>query len=243
MAKRVILIVVGIVLLVGGVVTAIAGGALMALFGSANTLSSGTERADTSTVALVTAMDNIKNSKGFASAVGTPSVSLSANGTSNHDVFIGIGPAADVESYLAGAPIDKVTDLEIHPFRLKTIRRDGVQQPKPPATQKFWTVQASGTDPHLSWNINDGSYRLVVMNADASPGVAIDGRFALTVPHLFSIGIAILVAGIIVVLIGLLILVLGLRAGSGSRSSQIAAGSGIPPSYQPPAQGIDTSRH
>ena len=242
MAKRITLIVVGIVLLVGGVVTAVAGGALMALFGSSNTLSSGTERADTSTVALVAAMDNIKDTKGFASAVGTPSLSLSANGASGHDVFIGIGPAAAVENYLAGAPIARVKDLEIDPFRLKTVRREGSQQPAPPTAQKFWTVQASGTDPQLRWNINDGSYRLVVMNADASPGVAIDGRFALRIPHLFSIGIGILVGGIVVATIGLILLMLGLRTATGPKSGYRADGAGISPSYPPPAPGVDTTR-
>ena len=241
MAKRVIAIVLGVLLLIGGAVTAIAGGALMALFGSSNTLSSGTERASTSTVALVAAMDNIKNTKGFATTVGTPSLSLSAGGT-GRDVFIGIGPAAAVDSYLAGAPIDKVTDLEVDPFRLETVRRDGAAQPQQPATQKFWTAQASGPDPQLSWKISDGSYRLVVMNADASPGVGINGRFALTVPHLFAIGVGILVAGVIAALIGLLLLVLGMRTAVGPRPGVAAAGPGIPAAYQPPAQGIDTSR-
>ncbi len=44
MAKRVVLIVLGVVLLVIGALAAIAGGALMALFGSNDTLSSGVQQ-------------------------------------------------------------------------------------------------------------------------------------------------------------------------------------------------------
>jgi hypothetical protein len=167
-------------------------------------------------------MDNIQNTNGFATTVGKPSLSLSAHGT-GRDVFIGIGPAAAVDSYLAGASVDKVTDLGVDPFRLKTDRQNGTARPQAPATQNFWTAQASGPDPQITWKINDGSYRLVVMNADASPDVAIDGRFGLTVPHLFAIGIGILIAGIVVALIGLLLLVLGIRTSVGPPSEDPAS--------------------
>jgi len=53
MAKRVVLIVLGSVLAAIGVLAAIAGGALMALFGSADTLSSGVQHVSTPTRALV----------------------------------------------------------------------------------------------------------------------------------------------------------------------------------------------
>jgi hypothetical protein len=53
MVKRAIVIVIGVILLLGGLVTAVAGGALMALFGSSSTLSSGQERVSTSTNSLV----------------------------------------------------------------------------------------------------------------------------------------------------------------------------------------------
>jgi hypothetical protein len=221
MAKRIMLIVLGALLLVGGATTALAGGALMAVFGSSDTVRSGTERAATPTLGLVAPMDTIQNTNGIATTVGKPSLSLSAHGT-GRDVFIGVGPAAAVDSYLAGAPVDRVTDLEVDPFRLTTDRQNGTTQPQAPATQKFWTAQASGPDPKITWKINDGSYRLVVMNSDASPDVAINGRFALTVPHLFAIGTGILIAGIIAALIGLLLLVLGIRTSAGPPSGDPA---------------------
>jgi hypothetical protein len=55
MAKRVVLFVLGGVLLVIGALAAAAGGALMALFGSGNTLNSGAHQISTPTRALVSA--------------------------------------------------------------------------------------------------------------------------------------------------------------------------------------------
>jgi hypothetical protein len=58
------------------------------------------------------------------------------------------------------------------------------------------------------------------MNIHASPGVAVDGRFALTVAHVFAIGVAMLVADLAAAVIGVVLLVIGVktrpRAPSGS---------------------------
>jgi hypothetical protein len=182
----------------------------MALFGTDSTMTSGVHRVSTQTSALVTALDDIKNTKGFATTVDKPTLRLSIP-TADRPVFIGIGRAADVDRYLAGAAVDKVTDLDVDPFRLKTVRQEGTARPTPPAEQTFWVARASGPDPSMSWKISDGSYRLVVMNADASTGVGVNGRFALTVPHLFAFGVGILVGGVVVALIGVVLLVVGVR--------------------------------
>lgn len=61
--------------------------------------------------------------------------------------------------------------------------------------------------------MSDGSYRLVVMNADASPVVNAAGLVELKVPSLFAIGIGILCAGVVVGLVGLALLIIGVRMG------------------------------
>jgi hypothetical protein len=228
--KRIVFIALGTVLIVVGALTAIAGTALLVLFRGSDTLSSGPEHATTQTVALVTTLDDVQGSSGPGDTVGTPSITLSVT-SSGRDVFIGVGPAAAVDRYLAGAPIERVTDLEVDPFKLKTVRRDGSATPQPPAAQSFWTAKASGPNPRLTWNITDGSYRLVVMNADSSPGVAIDGKFSLTVPHLFGVALGLLIGGVIALIIGVVLLVLGLRTTT-ERQQTVPVGS-----YPPPEQG------
>ena len=210
MAKRVISIVLGSILLLGGGAVAVGGAALMIVFGSDSTAASGQHRVTSQRVALVSAIDDIQDTHGYASVVGHPTLRLSATRT-NRNVFIGVGPAAAVERYLAGAPIDRVTDLEVDPFRLTTRARPGSTTPSAPAAQSFWTTSDSGTSASITWKISDGSYRLVVMNADATPGVAADSDAALTIPHLFAIGLAALIGGAVVAIAGLILIIIGAR--------------------------------
>jgi hypothetical protein len=210
MVKRVVVIVVAALLLMGGGVAAIGGGVLMALFGTDSTLTSGVHRVSTPTSALVTALDDIKDTNGFGTTVDKPTLHVSIP-NADRPVFIGIGRAADVDRYLAGTAVDKVTDLDVDPFRLTTVRQNGTVQPTPPAEQTFWVARAGGPDESLNWKISDGSYRLVLMNADATSDVGVNGRFGLTIPHLFAIGLGILVAGGVAALIGVALLVIGVR--------------------------------
>lgn len=210
MAKRMLVMVLGIILFLVGASAAVAGGALMLVFGSDSTISSGPEPLTTKTTALVASMNDIKDTNGVASTVGQPTLGLSAV-SSTRDVFIGIGPAAAVEQYLAGTSIDRVRDLDVDPFTLKTTVRPGTATPADPAAQTFWTARGVGPNPAVSWKVKDGSYRLVLMNADSSPGVTANGRVSLNVPNLFGIGIGILAGGVVVGLAGLGLLIAGVR--------------------------------
>jgi hypothetical protein len=211
MAKRVIIIVLGSILLLGGAAVAVGGSALMIVFGSDSTAASGQHRVTSQRVALVAAIDDIQDTNGFASAVGRATLQLNATST-NRKVFIGVGPAAAVERYLAGAPIDRVTDLEVDPFRLTTRARPGSTSPALPTGQSFWATSDSGTTARISWTISDGNYRLVVMNPDATPGVATNAQATLKVPHLFAIGLAALIGGAVVAIAGLILIIIGVRA-------------------------------
>lgn len=235
MAKRVLTLVLGILLLIVGAVFAVSGGVLMAVFGRDGTLTSPSERLATPATALVVALDDVKGTRGTASSVGSPTIRLSATGTGK-PVFIGVGPAAAVDRYLAGSQIDRVTDLEVDPFKLKTVRRDGNATPATPDLQTFWAARSSGSVATLSWKVSDGNYRIVLMNADATSGVQADGRFTLTVAHLFGIGLGILIAGVILLLLGLLLGIAGLRM-SGRHSRQpLDAGKTPPPMPVPPSR-------
>ena len=45
----------------------------------------------------------------------------------------------------------------------------------------------------LTWTVRDGDYRVVVMNADADPGVDVDGTFGVVIPRAFALSMAVLV--------------------------------------------------
>jgi hypothetical protein len=79
------------------------------------------------------------------------------------------------------------------------------------AEESFWVAQASGNHPTLTWTVTDGSYRVVVMNADAAAPVAFSAGLALTIPHLFAIGLGLLIGGIVLIVIAVALIVLGAR--------------------------------
>jgi hypothetical protein len=216
----------GIILFLIGASAALGGGALTVIFGADSTITSGHESLATQKTALVVSMNDIKDTNGFATVVGRPTLKVTVNGA-GRDVFVGIGPAAAVDEYLAGTSIDRVTDLEVDPFKLKTSPRDGSATPAPAGAQTFWTARGSGSTASLSWKVSDGSYRLVLMNADAAPGANAAGRVELKVPGLFAIGLSILCGGVVVGLIGLALLIIGVRMRPYGRPP-VPAGAGYP---------------
>lgn len=70
------------------------------------------------------------------------------------DLFIGVGPADDVERFLRG---------------------DG-----DPRRQTFWVVDDLGSQVSVDWNVDGGHWSAVVMNADGTPGV--DARIDVAIP-------------------------------------------------------------
>jgi hypothetical protein len=213
MARRVVLFVLGGVLLVIGALAAIAGGALMALFGSNNTLSSGVQHVSTPTRALVSLADSIEGASGAQTVVGNVRLRITATpARAGQQLFVGIGPASAVDRYLSGVSHDVATDVSVTPFHLTLARHGGTATPRPPGSQSFWVAKASGNHPALTWTVTSGSYQVVVMNANASPPVAFAGALDLTIPHSFAIGIGLLIGGIVLILIAIALIVLGARA-------------------------------
>lgn len=222
MARRIVLIVLGSVLAAIGVLVAIGGGALMALFGSNDTLASGVQHVSTPTRALVSPAGSIQGMSGAQTVLGTVRLRITATPVAaGQQLFLGIGPAGAVDHYLRGVRYDVATDVSVAPFRLTLARHPGTATPPPPGSQTFWVAKASGNHPTLTWTVTSGSYKLVAMNTDAAAPVAFAGGLDLTVPHSFGIGIGLLIGGIVLILIGIVLIVLGARARPRPRSQPV----------------------
>jgi hypothetical protein len=206
-------IVAGSLLALVGAGAATAGGAVVTVFGGDGTLNSGSHSLSTRSSALVTDVADLNDTKEVSDVLGDPKVRLSVKATGKTDgLFVGVGPAKQVERYLAGAPIDEVTDVDVDPFKLDRHPRHGTKRPARPAAQKFWVAQGSGTDAAtLRWKVREGKYRLVLMNADGSRGVRADGDVGLTVPHLPAIAWSIVGGGLLLLAGGVTAIVLGAR--------------------------------
>jgi hypothetical protein len=109
------------------------------------------------------------------------------------DVFVGIGPAAEVDAYLQGVDHDVVTDLSDEPHYDRVA---GGAPPGPPGDQQFWAESGSGTgELRVDWEPEDGLWRVVLMNADAARGVSSDMSIGAELDSVLWIGVGMLVAG------------------------------------------------
>ena len=116
-------------------------------------------------------------------------------------VFVGIAPAAAVESYLAGVRREVATrfDAARSDFRLE----QGGAPTAPPTAKQFWVARTLGSGTRtLDWSPASGSWRIVVMNADGAAGVHTDLAIGARFPHLLWIGIGVLAGGAFVLLLG-----------------------------------------
>ncbi|MGD9739276.1 MAG: DUF4389 domain-containing protein [Bauldia sp.] len=161
------------------------------------------------------------------------SIALSVTSGSGAPVFVGVGPSAEVERYLSGVARDEIQRIGDRPADVTYRSFEGAAPAGAPGAQPFWVRSAEGADiERLAWDIERGSWTIVVMNADASMGVAVEAAGAVRIPGLVPIGAGILVGGLVLAAIVAALLVFALRrrepAGPGSGSS-VFGGSAQPP--------------
>lgn len=119
---------------------------------------------------------------------------------SRRPVFVGIGPAAAVASYLAGVRREVATrfDAARSDFRVY----QGGAPAGPPASKTFWVAHSLGSGTQtLTWPPVNGAWRIVIMNASGASGVRADLAIGARVPRLLWIGIGILAGGAILLLL------------------------------------------
>lgn len=110
-------------------------------------------------------------------------------------VFVGVAPKQTVDAYLARIDHDEATDLGFDPFEVTYVHHAGTQVPGPPAEQPFWSASAIGKP--LTWKMRSGSWSVVVMNPDGSPGVSASMDAGVKVPALLWAGVGLTVFGLV----------------------------------------------
>ncbi|MET0325741.1 MAG: DUF4389 domain-containing protein [Ilumatobacteraceae bacterium] len=133
-------------------------------------------------------------------------------GRSGTPVFVGIGPSKEVAAYLDGVPHDEISDFDLSPDRVRFRRVPGESAPQPPADQSFWVAQvtAEQTD-ELTWDVSSGDWTVVLMNADASPGVDLDARLGIKVDWLLPVLIGLLALGLVLLAGGAVLVIFASR--------------------------------
>jgi hypothetical protein len=114
-------------------------------------------------------------------------------------VFVGIAPTADVTRYLRDTSHALVTDVSYPDFGADYEPQPGTERPAKPATQDFWVASAQGPGRQtLNWDVEDGDWSIVVMNADASRAVDTRISAGAEAPLLAPLGWGMTIAGLLV---------------------------------------------
>jgi hypothetical protein len=122
-------------------------------------------------------------------------------------LFVGIAPEAEVDAFLAD-----VAHEEFHGLGGPGTAVAGNTEAGRPDGVDIWVASATSTDTAtVTWSMTDGRWALVVMNADASPGVAVDMTVGARVDWLDELGIGLLVAGLLLLGAGVLTITLAAR--------------------------------
>jgi hypothetical protein len=240
---RIVAIVLGSLLVLPAVAMLIGGGALAAAYAFARDddgYFDATVDGIVSPTAAVTAED-----LAFSADPGSPDwlvdltetdVRLRVTSGGGEPVFVGIGPEADVDAYLAGVAHDEVTDLDGSEAVLS--RRDGSPAADAPTDEGFWVATATGTGTQqLDWEATDGRWAVVVMNADGSPGVGADVDVGLRVDGALPLAVALVGIGAVLTAVAVVLIVVG--ASGRQRDAGVAP---VPAAAPPPPVAADAHR-
>jgi hypothetical protein len=154
-------------------------------------ISTGTHPYETSGRAIVSDAMNVEEFPSWLVA------KLRVKASSDKPLFVGVARRADVDHYLAGVRRSTVEDVSFGPFQVDYSSQSGTRTPNRPAQQTFWVESSTGSGQQsVAWKIRDGSYRFVVMNADASAGVHAEARVGATLHGALVVVLASLAAGL-----------------------------------------------
>jgi len=237
----IIMLILGILIALPGL-AALAGGAVASAVGSIQGdgyLTSGTSRFSVNSFALTSPRadaigEDVPGRLPFD--IGTLRLRIGSV-TPDKPVFIGIGRQDDVEQYLSGVHHSELLNIRQRPFRADYRDVPGGNPASPPADQRFWTASVSGTgEQELTWNITPGAWEVVVMNADASPGIDVQAQAGFRSDLIRPAATGLLVGGVIALVIGIPLIVFG-AAGLGRHAGPRLPGGPGPGAGGPPAGG------
>lgn len=135
-------------------------------------------------------------------------------------IFIGIGPASEVDQYFSGVSLDEVTGLGVDRDDVDYRSRSGGAPTSLPGDQEFWVAASQGTgDQEMEWELDKGEWKLVFMNADGASGLQADVEAGVKISILLPIGIGLIVAGIVGIVVTVVLMVVMVRVGRTKQSA------------------------
>lgn len=233
-ASRVAMLIVGVMLVLLGFGTLVGGGGLLAAHatqrGADGYLTSPTYVAQTEGYALTAEEIHLGGPSPDDWVPWFPrfEVRLNAEAADGGAVFVGVAPRAAVDDYLQGVAHAEVTRLGVLGPEDITYRDvAGGGPPAPPMEQRFWEASAQGPGlQRVDWRTEPGSWAVVVMNPDASTGIAVEASAAAEAGFLLPVAIILLVVGLVLLAVGAGLIVaatVSARGAAAAPSSAVAA--------------------
>jgi hypothetical protein len=140
-------------------------------------------------------------------------VRVRASSDDGKPLFVGIAPTAAVKRYLAGASHEVIDELELDPFAYDSHVVTGTARSLPsPAGNRIWAASSTGPGTQtMSWDVRDGDWSVVVMNADGTPGVNASVSAGASLGFLDDAGRIAIASGVVLLVIAGALLVAGVR--------------------------------
>ena len=164
-------------------------------------------------------------------------VRLRVTSRAGGNVFVGIGPEADVDRFLAGVAHDEIDRIDsgrvgrraILPgagkFRITYLPRSGERAPADPNSQSFWVARANGAGTQeMRWSVSSGRWAVVIMNSDGRTGVDVDAKLGVRIAGSGAIAIGLLLAGLATLLAAVGLIVFGAHGAHSTPTSQRGVG-------------------
>lgn len=135
--------------------------------------------------------------------------------TAGPELFVGIGPTADVDRYLAGVDHTQISDF--WSGRAQAIV--GGAPAAPPGTQDFWVASTAGQGPQtLTWDPANGTWTVVVMHADGARVIDVTADLGAKMPALLWVAVFSLVVGGILAVGGVVLIVGAIRRANSAKA-------------------------
>ncbi len=147
-------------------------------------------------------------------------VEVRARARNDDEVFVGLAPAAAVDSYLAGVAHSTLTGIEDVDGTPTPVYRDsaGAAPAVPPAESDIWAASVAGAgEQELRWAPTTGDWVVVLMNTDGAAAVTADLAVGAEVPALGWVVVGLLVAGGVLLVVSIALVLAALYGGRRTR--------------------------
>jgi hypothetical protein len=159
-------------------------------------------------------------------------VRLQVESAAEKSIFVGIAQRDDVARFLSGVGYAEIDDVRFDPFAVDYRYQQGDGPETRPGQADIWVASAEGPGRQtLEWELESGRWAVVVMNADASPGVSVNAAAGVKATWVLPLGVVLLVAGGLMLIVGAVLVVIGVVALA--RGTHIDLAAAQPPSDQP----------